>query len=47
MLWVIRDVLWGEILLARTLLSATAKDSAALLWKVQGSLVVPSWSRKK
>lgn len=34
-LWVIRDCLSGEILLARTLLSATTQDLATLLKQVK------------
>lgn len=40
-LWVIRDCLSGEILLAQTLLSATTKDLALLLQQVQQVLSVP------
>jgi Transposase, Mutator family len=40
-LWVLRDCLSGEILLARSLLSATAKDLAALLTEVREALPVP------
>lgn len=40
-LWVIREVLSGEILLARALLSSTHKDLAALLSEVKESLTVP------
>ena len=40
-LWVVRDVLSGEILRARSLLSATAADLAALLGEVQATLPVP------
>lgn len=40
-LWVIRDCLSGEILLARTLLSARNQDLAALLQEVKQALVVP------
>jgi hypothetical protein len=40
-LWVIRDVLSGEILLARSLLSATGKELAALLREVTQNLPVP------
>jgi transposase-like protein len=39
-LWVIRDVLSGEILLARSLLSARNKDLAALLGKVKAACPV-------
>ena len=37
-LWVVRDCLSGEVLLARTLLSATTDDLAALLGEVQAGL---------
>jgi hypothetical protein len=40
-LWVLRDCLTGEPLLARSLLSATESDLAALLREVQGTLPVP------
>jgi len=40
-LWVIRDCLSGEVLLARTLLSATQDDLAALLREVHEALPVP------
>ena len=40
-LWVIRDCLSGEVLLARTLLSATQDDLAALLHEVHVALPVP------
>jgi Transposase, Mutator family len=40
-LWVLRDCLSGEILLARSLLSATAKDLATLLTEVRKALLVP------
>lgn len=40
-LWVIRDCLSGEILLARTLLSATQDDLAKLLGEVLEALPVP------
>jgi hypothetical protein len=40
-LWVVRDVLSGEFLLARSLLSATQADLAALLREVQAALPVP------
>src|ERR1700760_4240313 len=40
-LWVLRDCLSGEILLARSLLSSTAKDLAGLITEVQGALPVP------
>jgi hypothetical protein len=40
-LWVLRDCLSGEILLARSLLSSTAKDLAGLIEQVRGSLPVP------
>jgi hypothetical protein len=39
-LWVIRDCLSGEILLARTLLSATHQDPAALFEEVKQWLPV-------
>lgn len=39
-LWVIRDCISGEVLLARSLLSATAKDLAPLLRKVKRALRV-------
>jgi hypothetical protein len=39
-LWVIRDCLSGEILLARTLLSSTNEDLAALLLEVKNTLDV-------
>ena len=41
MLWVIRDVLSGEILLAKSLLSARNKDLAALLGTVKANCPVP------
>ena len=41
-LWVIREVLSGEILLAKTLLSSTSDDLAPLLIQVKQSLSVPS-----
>src|SRR5262249_2728684 len=37
-LWVIRDCLSGEVLLARSLLSATQDDLAGLLGEVKGGL---------
>jgi hypothetical protein len=37
-LWVMREVLWGEILLARPLLSSSQQDLAALLLEVKGTL---------
>src|SRR5262249_24122770 len=37
-LWVLRDCLSGEVLLARSLLSATIKDLAALLTEVRRAL---------
>lgn len=40
-LWVLRDCLSGEVLLARRLLSATEQDLAALLQEVQEALPVP------
>jgi len=40
-LWVLRDCLSGEVLLARSLLSATHDDLAALLREVKQSLEVP------
>jgi hypothetical protein len=40
-LWVFRDLLSGEILLARSLLSATAEDIAALLTEIKQALSVP------
>jgi hypothetical protein len=40
-LWVLRDCLSGEVLLARSLLSASEADLAALLREVQQSLSVP------
>lgn len=40
-LWVLRDTLSGEILLARALLSSTEKDLAALLSEVKEALPVP------
>jgi len=40
-LWVIRDVLSGEILLARSLLSATGQELAALLREVKERVPVP------
>ena len=40
-LWVIRDCLSGEILLARTLLSASSEDLAKLLREVKQALAVP------
>jgi hypothetical protein len=40
-LWVLRDCLSGEVLLARSLLSATIKDLAALLAEVRAALPVP------
>jgi hypothetical protein len=40
-LWVLRDCLSGEVLLARSLLSATAKDLAPLLTQVRDALPVP------
>jgi hypothetical protein len=40
-LWVLRDCLSGEILLAKSLLSATMKDLAALLSEVRAAVPVP------
>jgi hypothetical protein len=40
-LWVLRDCLSGEILLARSLLSSTAHDLAALITQVREALPVP------
>jgi hypothetical protein len=40
-LWVLRDRLSGEILLAKSLLSSTAKDLAGLITEVQKALPVP------
>jgi hypothetical protein len=40
-LWVLRDCLSGEVLLARSLLSATGKDLATLLAEVRDALPVP------
>src|SRR3989440_3203625 len=40
-LWVLRDCLSGEILLARSLLSSTAKDLGTLLREVRDALPVP------
>src|SRR5438874_264431 len=40
-LWVLRDCLSGEVLLARSLLSATTKDLATLLAEVRAALPVP------
>jgi hypothetical protein len=40
-LWVVRDCLSGEVLLARSLLSSRQRDLAALLRQVQGGLKVP------
>jgi hypothetical protein len=40
-LWVLRDCLSGEILLARSLLSATAADLSGLLAEVRDALPVP------
>lgn len=40
-LWVLRDCLSGEVLLARALLSATESDLAALLREVKQALPVP------
>ncbi len=40
-LWVLRDCLSGEVLLAKSLLSATAKDLAGLITEVKAALPVP------
>ena len=40
-LWVLRDCLSGEVLLARSLLSASEQDLAALLTEVREALPVP------
>jgi len=40
-LWVVRDCLSGEVLLARSLLSATTDDLAGLLGEVQERVAVP------
>jgi hypothetical protein len=40
-LWVLRDCLSGEILLARSLLSSTAQDLAGLITEVRRALPVP------
>jgi hypothetical protein len=40
-LWVLRDCISGEVLLARSMLSATAEDLAKLLHKVKRALRVP------
>src|SRR5262245_22779743 len=40
-LWVLRDCLSGEVLLARSLLSSTAKDLAGLIDQVRRALPVP------
>jgi hypothetical protein len=40
-LWVLRDCLSGEVLLAKSLLSATIRDVAALLEEVRDALPVP------
>src|SRR3954447_20490932 len=40
-LWVLRDALSGEVLLARSLLSSTRDDLAALIAEVKGALEVP------
>src|SRR5215213_5816537 len=40
-LWVVRDCLSGEVLLARSLLSGTAEDLAPLLREVAGAVGVP------
>jgi hypothetical protein len=40
-LWVLRDCLSGEVLLARSLLPATTRDLATLLAEVRDALPVP------
>ncbi len=40
-LWILRDVLSGEVVLARSLLSSTTDDLASLLSEVQDALPVP------
>jgi hypothetical protein len=40
-LWVFRDLLSGEVLLARSLLSATTEDIGALLGEIRDALPVP------
>ena len=40
-LWILRDCLSGEILLAKSLLSSTAKDLAGLISEVHRALPVP------
>ena len=40
-LWVLRDCLCGEVLLARSLLSSTEADLAALITEVKKGLSVP------
>jgi hypothetical protein len=40
-LWVLRDALSGEVLLAKSLLSSTRDDLARLLTEVKGALAVP------
>ncbi len=40
-LWVVRDVLSGEVLLAKSLLSGTRRDIAGLLGRVRDALRVP------
>jgi hypothetical protein len=40
-LWVLRDVLSGEVLLARSLLSSTQDDLAELIGEVKAALAVP------
>ena len=40
-LWVVRDVLSGEVLLAKSLLSSTQDDLAKLLTEVKNALTVP------
>src|SRR5207248_10501256 len=41
-LWILRDCLSGEILLAKSLLSSTAKDLAGLITEVRQALPVPT-----
>jgi len=41
-LWVLRDCLSGEIVLARTLLSATNQDLAVLLTEVKQAFLSPN-----
>jgi hypothetical protein len=40
-LWVLRDCLSGEILLARTLLSEAEKELVEVIWEIQALLPVP------